>query len=1069
MNHKRQAFIYILAYLALFVACASKAHAQSSATISGNITDPSGGVVPGVSITLLETTQNIARHVQSNALGDFFVPALQPGYYVATAEKEGFDITEIRNIALAMGDNLRVNIRLSVGRLQQSIEVNSERGDVQADTSSLGSIVGRTSVQNLPLEARNYINLVQLMASANEGPSYGLSSGNRPDDRRQTSSVSINGQAEILNNHMIDGMDSNERLIGTLGVRPSIDAISEIEIRSSLYPAELGRTAGGVINVITKSGTNDFHGSLYEFFRNNKLDAKNYFAFFGPAPVYRQNQLGGSFSGPIRKNRIFFFADYEHLWLAQGISSLTTVPTEAERSGNFSSLSTSIVDYPGGVQFPGNIIPSSQISSITERYLALYPLPNLQGLADNYVSTQDKTQQSHTGDVRLDRHFNENNFLFGRYTVNDVATLTPGLFPAVDGVQPGGNPDSYPGSSQDGAQNVQLNFVHIIRQNLILELKAGYTRVNLASYPLNYGKNLSEEFGLSGVNTGGIADSELSLMSPAGYASLGDAYFLPLKYIDNTYQYNAALTQTIQSHTIKTGISLIRRQALAFQSAYAAGSFNFTANPAGDSMASFLLGIPSSTQRSSELIVPGYRTWEPSAYLQDDWRIRQWLTLNLGARYDIYTPFTEAHNRLSNFSLNSGKVIVAGQNGVSDTAGIITDYSNLAPRAGFATIFGPEFVLRGGYGLSFFPGNLTSSAYLNNQPFIYNYGPVSFVPLSDGLPVPTPSDPSNPSGTVTGEAANFRSGYLHQFNLDLQKAVKGNVLSIAYVGELGRHLAQMLPNIALPPPSPLPYPSTPIPYLSPAPDVSALKWLQSDGNSSYHAMQFSLQRRYLKGLTLNANYTWAHGIDDTSTYSNNYAPGIYLVPSRIRTYDRGNSDLDISQRIVFLGNCELPSGLWPRAGITRKFLSDWQINGIFVWETGRTFTVTNPNNPQVNLGPSITADRPDVTGNAVLSHPTIHEWFNTSAFTVQPYGTLGNTGRNTLYGPHQRHLDFSLFRNFSLSEGVKLQFRAESFNLTNTPNFANPDAGLGDPAFGTISSTGTTNGRQLQLALKLLF
>lgn len=483
-------------------------------------------------------------------------------------------------------------------------------------------------------------------------------------------------------------------------------------------------------------------------------------------------------------------------------------------------------------------------------------------------------------------------------------------------------------------------------------------------------------------------------------------------------------------------------------------------------MGSFLLGIPSSTQRSSELIEPGYRTWEPSVYLQDDWRIRQWLTLNMGARYDIYTPFTEAHNRIANFDLNIGKIIVAGENGVSDTAGVITDYTNLAPRVGFATIFGPEFVLRGGYGLTFFPGNMTSAAYLNNQPFIYNYGPVSFVPLSAGLPVPTSSDPSNPFGTVVGEADKFRSGYLHQFNLDVQKAIRSNVISIAYVGELGRHLAQMLPNIALAPPSPLPYPSTPIPYLSSAPNVSALKWLQSDGKSGYHSLQLSLERRYFKGLTLGANYTWAHGIDDTSTYSNNYAPGIYLVPSKIRTYDRGNGDLDIRHRVVFLGNYELPSG---HAGITKKLVSGWQLNGIFVWETGRTFTVTNPNNPQVNLGPSITADRPDVTGNTVLSHPTIHEWFNISVFTVQTYGTLGNVGRNTLYGPHQRHLDFSLFRNISLPEGSKLQFRAESFNLTNTPNFTHPDSGLGDPAFGTISSTGTANARQFQLALKLLF
>jgi hypothetical protein len=1047
--------------------CAAEVYPQSS-TISGNITDASGAVVPGVHVTVLETRQNIGRHTESNALGDFFVPLLQAGCYVFTAQKQGFDIIEIRDVVLASGDDIRVNIRINVGRQQQTVVVNAGDTGVQADTSSLGSIVVQISVQNLPLNGRNFINLVQLTAGANGGPAAGLSSGNRPDDRRQTSSVSINGQAEVLNNNIIDGMDNNERAIGTIGVRPSIDAIAEVRVLTNEYPAEVGRTAGGVINIITRSGANDTHGSLYEFFRNDKLDAKNFFAGAGSAPEYRQNQFGGSVGGPVREDKTFFFIDYEEFRMVQGISSLVTVPTEAERGGDFSALSSPIVDYPSGTQFPGNVIPPSRISPIAEKYMALYPLPNLPGLANNYASTQNKTQFSHTGDIRIDQHFNENNFLFGRYTVNDVATFTPGLFPAVDGIEPGGNYSTYPGSAKERAQNVQLNFVHIFRPNLILELRAGYTRVNIASYPSNYGKNLSEQFGLTGVNVGGVANSELSLMSPSGYASLGDANYLPLEYLDNTFQYNGSVTYTIGSHAIKAGAALIRRQLTAFQSTSPAGFFSFTANPTGDSIASFLLGIPLSTQRDTELTKLGYRTWEPSVYVQDDWRARRWLTINLGSRYDIYTPFTEAHNQISNFDLGTGKVIVAGQNGVSDTAGIATDYSNLAPRVGFAVTLGESFVLHGGYGLTFFPGNMTSAAYLNNPPFIYSYGPVSFVPLSAGLPVPVPSDPNNPSGMLNGEARDFRSGYLHQFNLNVQKAIGANVFSAAYVGELGRHLAQMLPNIALAPPSPLPYPSTPIPYLSLVPNVSAVGWLESNGTSGYHSMQLSLQRRYSKGLTFNANYTWAHGIDDVSTYSNNYASGIYLMPSAIGTYDRGNSDLDIRHRVAFSANYELPFGKELK-GIARKALSNWQINGIYVWVTGLPFTITNPNYPQANLGPSITADRPDVTGSAVLSHPTIQEWFNTSVFALQPYGTLGNVGRNTLYGPPQRHLDLSLFRQIPLNERVQLQLRAESFNLTNTPSFAAPDSGLGDPGFGAISSTGNANSRQLQFALKLLF
>jgi hypothetical protein len=1038
--------------------------AQSTAKLGGSVIDGSNARVADVDISVLEIDQNISRHTITSATGDFSIPLLQPGRYSVGASKSGFEITEVRNVVLAAGDDLHLELRVQVGRTYQTVQVAAITPGVEARTSSLGATVMETSVRNLPLNGRNYVNLVQLTIGAAEGPPNGFLSGTRPDDRRQTASVSVNGQSDVLNNNTIDWMDNNERAIGTIGARPSLEAIAEIQVRSNLYTAEVGRTAGAVINIVTKSGTNDFHGTAYEFFRNDKFDARNFFAILGAAPEYRRSQFGASLGGPIRKNRTFFFGDYEGFRMVQDSTALLTVPTLGQAGGILSGVASPIVDPGNNAPFPANIVPASRINPIASKYMALYPAPNLPGNVNNYQSTSGKTQFSHTVDGRIDHHLDDRDLLFARYTLNDVSTDISGALPAVNGVQPGGS--AYPGMSLQWAHNAMLNYVHIVSPRLLLELRTGYTRIDFASYPLNFGKNLAAAFGMTGVNVSQLT-SMLPPMYVSGYPTLGDSINLPMWYIDNTYQYDGAATYILGSHNLKTGATLIRRQVLAYQSASPAGRYTFNSSPAGNSIASFLLGIPYSTQRVLELAAPGYRTWQPGVYLQDDWRAARWLTLNIGVRFDLFTPYTEANNHLSNFDLGSGRMLLAGANGVSRTAGVETDYTNLAPRFGFAAKLGRGLVLRGGFGMTFFPGNYTSAAYLTNPPYMFTYGPVQFVPLGS-LPVPVPSDPNNPSGSLYAEALNFRSSYLHQFNIDVQRELGANVLSVAYVGELGRHVPQLLPNINLPLPSPAPDPLTRAPYASQVPNVSALGFLQSNGTSSYSALQVSFQRRYTNGLTLNANYAWAHGIDDASTFSVGYGGGIYLVPSAIGSYDRGNSDLDIRHRLVVAANYEIPSpGLRQRA--LRRVLSAWQINSVAVWQTGLPFTVIDAN-PRANLGSSVTYDRPDVVRSPALPSPGIDAWFDTSAFIPQPFGALGNVGRNTLHGPPQRRLDLSLFKEFSVRDAWRLEFRLEAFNLTNTPSFANPNAILGNASFGTVTSTpASSTPRQLQLALKMLF
>ncbi len=432
-----------------------------------------------------------------------------------------------------------------------------------------------------------------------------ISNGNRPDDRRQTAAVSVNAQSDTLNYELVDGLDNNEATIGTIGVRPSIEAISEFRVQTSLYPAESGKTPGAVVNLVTKSGTNDFHGSAYEFLRNDIFDGRDYFATVSPRPAYRQNQFGASVGGPIRRNKTFFFADYEGLRIVQGTTAVSTVPTlfEQQNVGNLSDIR-------------GPVIPANQLNPIALKFFALYPAPNLPGTINDFTYSPNATQNSNTVDGRVDQRFSDKDSFFARYTFNGVTTDTPSGLPAVNGIEPGG-PVSYPGTANDRAHQVLLNYIHIFSPNVILQLKAGYTRINNVSYPLNYGKNLSQQFGIINANVDQLT-SALSNVSITGYAGFGDSSFLPLIDLDNTFQYGGSLTQIKGPHTFKYGAVLIRRQVENDENTSGPGSFAFNTSPTGFALANFLEGIPYQVSRVVQLEPRYLRSWVPSVYVQDD-------------------------------------------------------------------------------------------------------------------------------------------------------------------------------------------------------------------------------------------------------------------------------------------------------------------------------------------------------------------------------------------------------------------------------------------------------------------
>ncbi len=479
-----------LACLLVLVATAGSIDAQlTTADVVGTVTDASGGVIAGSAVTIVNSETGVSRSTTTSSNGDYAFSNLDVGTYNLTIKAKGFAEFEARSVKLAVGDRLRLNATLQVGQESVQVEVNATAAALQTDSSSVGTMITDRAVQDLPLNGRNYINLVQLSAGVSQGLSNAMNSGTRPDDRRLSSSYSANGQTDEVNNNLLDGMDNNERFIGTIGVRPSIDAIQEVRVTTNLPSAELGRTAGAVVDLITKSGTNELHGSVFEFFRNDAMDANNFFANSAGLPIneLRQNQFGGSLGGPIVKDKTFFFGDYEGYRQVAGTTSTVTVPTAFEHAnpGNLTDIG-------------GSIIPASQLNPLGTTLFSLYPNPDSPGITNNFAISPRRTQYSTTYDGRVDHHINDSQTLYGRYSFNDVTTFTPNILPltSVDGVTlyPGdgynaAGGSSFAGTAKERAQNVMLGYTNVLTPSIVLELKAGYLRTAIRSNPLNYGSN----------------------------------------------------------------------------------------------------------------------------------------------------------------------------------------------------------------------------------------------------------------------------------------------------------------------------------------------------------------------------------------------------------------------------------------------------------------------------------------------------------------------------------------------------------------------------------------------------
>ncbi|MDQ1693642.1 MAG: hypothetical protein QOH85_1177, partial [Acidobacteriaceae bacterium] len=533
------------ALLALSVLFISPALAQlTTADILGTVTDPSGAVVPNATITITNLGTNEQRTAQTSGSGDYTFTLLPVGHYSVTVKAPGFQSSITKDLSIEAGDRARNDVHLNAGSEATTVEVQATTPLLQADSATVSSTVTAQAVQDLPLNGRNFVQLVQTVPGANEGPGNGLTSGARPDDRRQSASFSVNGQDDTLNNFIVDGIDDNERIIGAIGVRPVVEGIQEITVQTNNYTAEVGRTAGGVVSIVTRAGTNQFHGSVYEFFRNDIFDARNVLQTSGKKPELRQNQFGGSIGGPIFKDRTFFFGDYEGLRQVVGQTYTKTTLTQAE----YNDIHSLNGGSPQALLAAGNGTQGLPIDPIAFAYLSLYPAPNAGApgaLTNNYITSPNKTQTSNSFDVRVDHRFNQNNTFFGRYDYNKVDTFTPpglGTDPTT-GLQISGGQYDFDGPATDTEQQYGFGFTHIFTPALLVDLRAAYTRINNLSLPHNTTLSKPADVIVQGSAPGTFAANlnsqsrNLTPISFPGLSDIGDGSFVPLQDIDNTFQY----------------------------------------------------------------------------------------------------------------------------------------------------------------------------------------------------------------------------------------------------------------------------------------------------------------------------------------------------------------------------------------------------------------------------------------------------------------------------------------------------------------------------------------------------
>jgi hypothetical protein len=1151
-------------------------------TITGTITDSQGGGVPNATVTIVEDATGLSYNTTTGVSGEYVRPLLKPGTYTVTVGAPGFRKAEQKNVLVTAGDRIAVNLSLQVGDVATTVEVSAAAPLLQTESTSQGASLNTAAVSELPLGGqRTFTFLARLspgVLPAESGARDALGGGFAANGVRSTGE----------NNFLLNGVDNNVNVIDFINqtsfvIGPSVEAIGEMRILTNGYNAEYGRAAGGVIDVSLKSGTNQLHGVLFEYLQNTDLDANRWENNWAnvPRPPVKQNQFGVAAGGPIIKNKLFIFGDYQgtRILTAGGVvqnlgyGQFETIPTPAMVQGNFAGLLGSAIGSTNGATvlqnqifdptstncvsacntgnavytrnpFPGNIIPKSMLDPAAVKIASLYPATNQPFANGNYPQNDyyaltAGTLNTDQGDGRVDYRLNEKNSLFGSLSwSNTNKTSVPPFQGALDGA------NFYGTSEQDLGRNAQLGYTHIWNPSIISETRVGFSRLVTARTQANADTDEFKAIGIGGYDPTSTLNGGLPQFGLGRYSQAGANDWLPTKEYSNVWDFIQNVSITKGSHAFKFGAEFRPIQFPFFQVPYPHGEMNFarteTAYPSnlsdvggksgtfsadtGDEMASFMLGAIDNGQISTTNFISSTRK-AYAFYGQDDWKLTSRITVQLGVRYELWSPIGEQFGRQSNFDINTLTLeIPKGPdqnaplppnfnqpytfNGITYPAlfpnvtvarGQVSQYlvpwdkTDIGPRIGFAWNIREKTVIRAAYGI-FYGGeeqqggnpNRGESAPFNESPQLDRPASVgSFQPdpffangaaiggISIGYPL-TVFTTTPASSLQFREVANdFDNPMVQKWNLAVQQQLPGQMaLEVGYQGNHSSH--QLLqpdfnacPNLATT--------SSTINCnaIRPYPDIGSISGTASFGFGNYEAMTAKLEKRFSRGLQFISSYTYGHALADSGTTLSGSNGFGYKDNTNISS-SYSNAAWDIRHNFTTGFNYEIPFGRGKTFGSSMNRAADilaggWQVNGILTLHTGQPFTLTASGCQGVwaNCYPNLVSGTDPNAAPSNGRNPG--EWFNIANVTKPSPLTQGNLGLQTNYGPPTRNLDFSLFKQFVFTERFRMEFRAESYNIANTPQFSVPDNGLSDANFGKVTSTQTGSERHIQFALRFMF
>jgi len=1017
-------------------------------------------VVANAAVTAVNSATADTYTATTNDEGLYRIEFVKIGTYTITVKHPGFAAMTISGVVVESNQTVRTDFALKVGQVSETVEVTATNPPIATDEASLREVISRQAIAELPLNGRDALQL----AITTPGVFQGLKASNGTPPGEDFIGA---GTREIQNSISLDGISIVNNLITTAPFHPSVDAVQELEVQTGTYSAQYGAYLGVHLNVVTKGGTNTPHGALYEFLRNDKLDARNFFlpATAAKAPL-RQNQFGFEIDAPVMipklydgRNKTFFMVDYEGLRRYTSATQLDSVLTPLMRQGNFSEITKGLVDpLNGGVPFAGNIIPTARLSGQALKLLSYMPAPSRSGTTSNLVATYPLNDTFNQTMVRVDHNISSSARVFFRYAWQNEAIFTSATNPTSATTTP------------VNTKNWVVAYTQSLGPRMVNDLRVG--KQALATNSLNYwyvnGLNTAgSDLGIPGF-TGDVkfANPGIPIITISTFMGLGNGATNWFQQ-DTTWQGTDSFTYIHGAHTLIAGAEL--RKLITGRSAVnnANGLFTFDGSMTNYSAADFMLGVPINDTTPGPEIYNRVAEWRDGFFIVDNWQASKRLTLNLGLRYELPTvPYT-----INGYAviLNPAQTAVIPSNPPQPGMKFINpNHKDFAPRVGFAYRLTNKTVVRGGYGIYYNPNQTNTFTFLSNNPpfsIVTTYNASSGVPTLS-LNNPTPSTAvgaAPPANTISVISPNpdLPSAYMNQWSFDVQQGLWHNAaLEVGYLGSHSLHLDRSYFDN-----TPLPGPGS-ITLRRPNQNFGQIRIIQNDEIANYQGMSATLRQRFSHGISALASYTWSHTLDVTTDSNGGGAP---MNPYNWRA-DYGNANWDIRHRFIGSFTYELPFFKAASNGFLRQSLGGWQTNGIVTLQGGIPFNVTMStdvaNTGASNQRPNLVATPSSNCGNGHLVN-----CISTASYVLPASFTYGNEGRNLLYGPGLSNVDFSLFKNFSLVERLRLQFRAEFFNFFNTPSFKNPSTTLNfsnTASFGNITSTLHDN-RQIQFGLKLLF